>query len=362
MNEIGLLKNELDTPALWVDLDILGANIQRLAHQFRQAGVAWRPHVKSLKIPALAHMALAAGAIGITCAKLGEAEIMAAAGIRDMLIANQIVGIQKITRLVNLRRRVDIKVAVDSADNVADLGAAAVTKGVTLGVVIELDVGLKRAGVQSADAAFAFAQSIIQTPGLEFLGFMAWEGHATLITDSDAKQREILASIGILLDAVSRCREAGIPVSIVSAGGSATTDYTAQIPGITEVQAGGAIFSDMLYQQRGVRNPPALFLRSTVTSRPTPDRIIFDCGFKSLPAWNVPPQLLGIADVQSIRMSAEHATVTLNSPDLAVRVGSSFDFVVGYGDFTVFLHDRLYGIRGDRVEVVWDIVGRGKIR
>jgi D-serine deaminase-like pyridoxal phosphate-dependent protein len=362
VTEVGLLKSALDTPALWVDLDTLESNIGKLAHQFNQAGVHWRPHTKSLKIPSLAHMAIDAGAIGVTCAKLSEAEVMAAAGIRDILIANQIVGAQKITRLVNLRCRADVKVAVDNVDNVAELAAAALAKGVKLGVVIEIDVGLKRAGVQSSTEAFALAQVIHRTNGLRFMGFMAWEGHATLIQQAVAKEAEIRASIDQLLEAVTLCHEAGIPVEIVSAGGSATVDYTAFIAGITEVQAGGAIFSDVLYQQRGVTNAPALFVRSTVTSRPTPERIIFDCGFKSLPAWNAAPQLIGVEGVKSVRMSAEHGTVTLEQPNTTIRVGDAFDFVVGYGDFTVFLHDHLYGIRDGVVEVVWDIVGRGKVR
>jgi D-serine deaminase-like pyridoxal phosphate-dependent protein len=221
---------------------------------------------------------------------------------------------------------------------------------------------LKRAGVQPGEEAVALAQLIVQTPGLRFAGLMAWEGHATLVQNPEDKRKEIEASISLLLDTVAGCRGVGIPVEVVSAGGSATADYTPFIAGITEIQAGGGIFSDVLYQTRGVVNPPALFVQSLVTSRPSPERIIFDAGFKTLPAWNASPRLLGVDDVVSVRMSAEHATVTLGSPNSEIRVGDVFDFVVAYGDFTVFLHDQLFGIRKGIVEVVWDIVGRGKIR
>ena len=134
--ETGLHKNELDTPFIWVDLDVMEKNIAGLARYFSEARVNWRPHTKGVKVPAVAHQAIAAGAIGVTCAKLGEAEVMAAAGIRDILVANQVVGPRKVARLVNLCRQTDVKVAVDNADNVAVIGDAAVEKGVEVGVLV----------------------------------------------------------------------------------------------------------------------------------------------------------------------------------------------------------------------------------
>jgi D-serine deaminase-like pyridoxal phosphate-dependent protein len=362
MNEIGLKKTESDTPFLWVDLDLLESNVTYLAEYFEAAGVNWRPHMKGIKVPAIAHQAIASGAIGVTCAKLGEAEIMAAAGIQDILIANQIVGPIKIARLVNLQPHADVKVAVDNEANVVELGEAARAKGVELGILVELDIGQHRAGVAPGQPALELSRLVHETPGLRYQGLMAWEGHTRAIDDLNLRRQEIEKSIGLLTESAELCREAGLPVSIVSAGGSGTYYVTAFQPGITEIQAGGAIFCDVSCQNWGVETKPSLFVRTMVTSRPAPDRIIFDAGFKVLPKWTSMPEPIGLSDVKAIGMSAEHGKVTLAAPDSTVKVGDAFDFTVGYGDSTVFLHDELYGIRDGIIEVVWTIQGRGKIR
>ena len=362
MTEVGLKKTALDTPFLWVDLDLLEGNITYLAEYFEAAGVNWRPHVKGIKIPAIAHQAIASGAIGVTCAKLGEAEVMAAAGIQDTLIANQIAGPIKIARLVNLRRRADVKVAVDNQANVAELGEAARAKGVELGIVVEVDAGMHRAGVAPGQPTLELSRTVHQTPGLRYLGLMGWEGHTRAIDDLDLRRQEIEKSIGLLTESAELCREAGLPVSIVSAGGSGTYYVTAFQPGVTEIQAGGAIFCDVACQEWGVETKPSLFVHTMVASRPALDRIILDAGFKTLPNWKSTPKPVGLAGVKAIRMSAEHGTVALAAPDSTAKVGDAFDFIVGYGDSTLFLHDKLYGIRNGIVEVVWPIQGRGKIR
>jgi len=362
VSEVGLKKTELDTPVLWVDVDQLECNITSLAEYFRAAGVHWRPHIKGIKVPAIAHKAIAAGAIGVTCAKVGEAEVMAAAGVRDILIANQIVGPKKIVRLVNLQRHADVKVVVDNQVNVAQLGQAAQAKGVELGVLAELDVGMHRAGVAPGQAALKLSRLIHHTPGLSYRGLMAWEGHTRGITDPDARQQSIEEAVHLLTESAQLCRENGLPVSIVSAGGSGTYHVTAFQPGVTEIQAGGAIFSDVACQMWEVDTQPSLFVRSMVTSRPAADRIIFDAGFKSLPIWFRVPSPVGLPPVKKMSMSAEHGVFTLESPDSTIDIGDAFDFIVGYGDSTVFLHDNLYGVRDGIVEIVWNIQGRGKIR
>src|SRR5436305_7016276 len=171
----GQEKAALDTPALLVDLDTLDANIARMAECFRRHGVNWRPRTKGIKVPQIAQRLLDAGAIGITCAKLGEAEVMAAAGIKDILIANQIVGTQKIARLSELRRRCDAIVAVDSEDNVAALSEAAHAVGVVLRIVVEVNMGMNRAGVEPGEPCVALARLIAGKAGLKFAGLMGWE-------------------------------------------------------------------------------------------------------------------------------------------------------------------------------------------
>ena len=361
MSVVGLPKEQLDTPILWVELDAMENNILTLAAHFASAGVQWRPHMKGIKIPAIAHKALAAGAIGVTCAKLGEAEVMAAAGISDILVANQIVGPHKIQRLVNLANYTDIKVAVDNAENVRELGQAARARGVTIGIVIDVDTGMHRTGVLPGQDVLALARLVNKTDGLCFLGVMAWEGHTLLHSDPEVKKREITKSIDQLAACATLCREAGLNVSIVSGGGSGTYKVTPFLQSMTEIQAGGAIFSDVAYTRWGVETTPCLSVRSIVTSRPTPDRIVLDAGFKTLSTWHAQPRPVGIDNIKSFSTSAEHGIITLESPNHDIKVGDTFDIIVGYTDSTLFLHDRLYGLRHGIVEVVWDVAGRGKL-
>jgi D-serine deaminase-like pyridoxal phosphate-dependent protein len=361
MHAVALSVNEVDTPFLWVDLDTLDSNIAYLADYFRRAGVQWRPHVKGIRVPTIAQKAVAAGAIGVTCATVAEAETMVDAGIHDVLIANQVVGPHKVGRLVHLCCRADVKVAVDDPDNVAVLGEAAMARSIELGVVVEVDVGQQRAGVAPGQAALALSCIVHHTPGLRFCGLMGWEGHTRAIIDVEERHRAIAKAMDQLTTTAALCREAGLPVSIVSGGGSGTYDVTAFHPGITEIQAGGAIFCDVMYQKLGVETQPCLFVRSTVTSRSVPERIVCDAGFKTLPTWREAPIPVGLAGVKSIHISAEHCVVTLEGSDSKARVGDALDFIVGYGDATVFLHDRLYGVRGGTLEVAWEIQGRDKI-
>ncbi|HXF62365.1 MAG TPA: alanine racemase [Caldilineaceae bacterium] len=361
MAEIGLRKADLDTPALWVDLARLERNIERIAAEVRSAGVGWRPHTKGIKTPAIAHQLLRAGALGITCAKLGEAEVMAAAGVRDILVANQVVGPQKVMRLAALQQQADVKAAVDNPDNVAAIGAAACALGVEVGLLIEVNTGMNRAGVAPGEPAVALARRIEATRGVRFRGLMSWEGHALALDDEEARRRCIVESIGLLAESVERCRQAGLPVEIVSAGGSGTYRITAHQPTITEVQAGGAIFGDQTYQQWGVTTEPALFIHARVTSRPAPNRIICDAGFKTATRGFLPPRPVDFP-AASVALSAEHGIITLEAPDNCLQVGDTFDLVVGYSDATVYLHDTLYGVRNGMVEAAWEIQGRGKLR
>ncbi len=361
MTEIGLRKEELDTPALWVDVARLERNIAAIASELKANGVGWRPHTKGIKTPAIAHKLLDAGAFGVTCAKLGEAEVMAAAGIRDILVANQVVGAQKTARLAAVQRQADVKVAVDSAENVAEIGRAAAAIGVDVGVVIELNTGMDRAGVLPGAPVLELARLIMDTPHVRFRGLMTWEGHNISIADPAEKERGIRASLAQLIESVELCRSQGIPVEIVSAGGSGTYHISSTVAGLTEIEAGGAVFCDQTYQGWGVALEPALFIRATVTSRPTPDRVICDAGFKTATRGVLPPRPVGLA-CTDVSLSAEHGIITLAQPQDTPHVGETLDLMVGYGDATVYLHDHIYGIRDGIVEAVWDVQGRGKLR
>ncbi|MCE7989287.1 MAG: DSD1 family PLP-dependent enzyme [Caldilinea sp. CFX5] len=360
---IGLAKADVDTPLLWVDLDRLEQNIATLARHFRQAGVHWRPHTKGIKIPAIAHKLMAAGAIGVTCAKLSEAEVMVAAGIKEILIANQVTGKLKLPRLANLCRQADVKVAVDNPQNVAALGAAATHYGAVIGVLIELNCGMERAGVQPGEPVLALVRLITQTPGLKLRGLMSWEGHTLDLADPAQKRQAIERSIELVTSSADLCRRHGIPIEIVSGGGSGTYQVTPFLTGMTEIQAGGAIFCDVTYQSWGVDLQPALFVQTTVTSRPNPRRIICDAGFKALPSTDGAPAPLGLAQkVAKVISSAEHGALELDSPNETLMVGDLLDFVVGYGDGTVYLHEMMVGVRNGIVECAWPILGRGKLQ
>ena len=360
---IGLTKAALDTPALIVDREAMGVNIARLVQTCRANGVNWRPHVKGQKTPEIALEEIAAGAIGVTCAKLGEAEVMAEAGIHDLLIANQIVGSAKIARLIELCGHADPIVAIDDLANAAELAAAATARDRRLRVVIEVDIGMRRAGVMPGAPVVALANAIAAHPALAFVGVMGWESHATTIVPAAAKRDAVAAAIGLLTGSADICRDAGHNVTMVSCGGTGTFPYCAEQPGVTEIQAGGGIFGDVHYRtHHHVDFVPALTLMATVTSRPTPTRIIVDAGRKALSSDAAMPRPLGLGPVADLRLSAEHATIELAAAADRPRIGDRLEFAVGYSDTTVHLHDEMFGVRNGRVDAVWTIAGRGRLR
>ena len=187
-------------------------------------------------------------------------------------------------------------------------------------------------------------------------------GHAGGVFEPAVKREIIEKSIGLLVQSAEMCREAGLEVPIVSGGGSGTYKVTPFLSGITEIQAGGAIFNDPRYSLRHVETDICIFVRSMVTSRPTTDRLIFDAGFKALPSLFGEPVVMGISDVEEVATSAEHLVMKLSKANSKVHVGEAFDFQLGYIDATLFLHDFLYGVRNGIVETVWPILGRGKLR
>ncbi len=360
---VGQPKTALDTPALLVDLDVMEGNIAKMAKTFRDHKVNWRPHTKGMKIPALAHRLIKAGAIGVTCAKLGEAEVMAAGGISDILVANQIVGPVKIARLVNLQHHSNVMVAVDNWDNIREIDAAAIAKGVRVRVLIEVNTGMNRAGTLPGEATVDLAKKAASLKGVKLAGLMTWEAHTLRLADPAEKRTAVEAAIKTFVATVGACRAAGVEIGIVSCGGTGTYWITAEQKGITEIQAGGGIFSDMLYRKTfGVEHPYAMTILATVTSRPDPKRIICDAGRKTMTGDAAMPEPIGLAKVASMALSAEHTIVNLAEPNDSPRVGDKQEFVVGYSDTTVNLHDELVGIRQGKIEVIWSILGRGKLK
>jgi D-serine deaminase-like pyridoxal phosphate-dependent protein len=359
---IGMKKEAIDTPALWVDLDLMEKNIYRLSRYLQESGVSWRPHIKSIKVPAIVHKLLDAGASGIACAKLGEAEVMSAAGVKDILIANQIVGPIKVARLIELRKQADVMPAIDSFENAKEISREATKEGVKLRFVIEVNTGLNRCGVEPGQPVVDLAKKVFALPGLDLVGVMTWEGaHIARIKDHEEKKKCCHEAVGALVHSAEMCREIGFEMPIVSCGGSGTYMISSHIPGVTEIQAGGAVFGALRYREWGVDLDYALFLLASVISRPSATRVIVDAGRKAMNGWVEIPILKNIREAKLQAIHAEHGILELEDPTLQLKIGDKIDFIPGWVDYIVNLHDQLYGLRDERVEVVWDIIARGKI-
>lgn len=361
MGLIGKHLSELDTPSLWVNLDGMERNIQHFGQYFRAAGVAWRPHIKGIKIPAIAHQMMRAGAIGVTCAKVSEAEVMVAGGIQDILVANEVVGESKVNRLVALNREAHVMAAVDNLENARQISSIACDQGLAIDVLAEVNTGMNRCGVEPGVPAQAFCTELAGLPGVHLAGLMTWEGHVVKIDDSQEKRAETERAVGSLIQTAELCRKSGLPISIVSCGGTGSYTITAHIHGVTEMQAGGGVLGDVTYEKWGAQVQPALFILSTVTSHPCPDRAVIDAGRKAMNVEYSLPRVVDQPGVELARCTAEHGILKLEPALASVRVGDQINLAAGYEDLTVFLHDQLIGVRAGRVEVVWDIQARGKL-
>lgn len=344
--------SELDTPALTVDLDVLERNIRNMAEHCRNVGIALRVHTKTHKVPEIAHMQLAAGASGITCQKLGEAEVMCEAGIRDILIPYNIVGKPKLERLTRLVRRATITVAVDSDATARGLSEQAQEDDRTIRVVIELDTGGRRCGVQSPEAALELAKKIVALPGLDFQGIMTYP--------SSLRAKPFIERTVELLT-----RE-GIPIHMISGGGTGAEATSKEI-GCTETRSGSYIFEGMTRVGRHTGLDPercALRMMVTVVSVPTPDRIIIDAGQKAFTSYPPTPygHVIEHPEIQITGMSVEHGHVDVSASSHPFKVGERLSVIPLHQGMTTNLHDELVGIRGGKVEVIWKVAGRGKVK
>lgn len=364
--EIGLSKYDLDTPALLIDLPAMERNLHKMAALMGRNNVNLRPHAKLHKAtPALAHRQLQAGAIGITCAKLVEAELLAASGIKDILIANQIVGSRKIRRLVNLAAYTDVIVAVDNHENVAQLSQAATARGVQIRVLVEVNIGHNRCGVAPFAPALKLAQAVEAAPGLRFSGLLGYDGHCTLKVTAEERGPLSRQANTLLVQTRRYLEEAGLDVEIVSASGTFTHQYAAAIEGITEIQAGTYLLMDTAFQESGVRDfECALTVLATVTSRPTwpgAERLaIIDVGSAAMDASLGLPQMKNPQGATVFSLSQEHGRVSLDDPTLDCQIGDKVELWVPNANGTINLHDRFYAIRNDTVEAVWPIGTKGR--
>jgi D-serine deaminase-like pyridoxal phosphate-dependent protein len=356
---IGASLVELDTPCLLVDLDALEHNFQLIADTYRNTECKMRGHVKNLKTPVLAHMQIAAGGTvgGVCAAKVAEAEVMMEGGIRDILIANQVVGHDKIARLCALAKQADMKVAIDHPQNLRDLSALAQRYGVTLGVVIEVDTSMHRAGIRQVAQGVELARLAITLPGIAFRGVMS---HQTIPGHPDKQTRlaEGRRYIQMCLDVKDAIEAAGIPVEIVSTGETWTYDIAADMPGVTEVEGGTYALMSHTYSYMDDFQI-ALNILGTIISTPREGIAIGDVGSWALAS---PGGVLPVvADRPGVTVEALHdAHIVLRTDDATpLRVGDQFRLHSGQQDITLSRWDQIVAVRHDTVEAVWELPARG---
>lgn len=361
---------EIDTPALVIDLDAMERNISKVAHFFKERECKVRLHTKFCKTPIIAHKVLGAGgARGICTAKLGEAEVMASAGLHDILIANEIVARQKVERLARLSRWCDVKVAVDDLTNIEELSRTAQDYETRIGVLVDInmsqfgkiDGALNRCGVLPGKDAVTLARKIVDSKALVFMGLMGYEGAMSKYADSFEKRKEAVHRVlRELMETRDMIREAGMEVETISAGCTSNWNIVGDYPGVTEIQAGSYVLMDVFHKFDGVQMENALTVLSTIVSTPYPGRAIADVGLKSItmePGGKM-PQAKGIQGVEIQTLDFEHARLILRNKDM--KVGDRIQFYPYFCDDTVNLYDRFYAIRGDKVEAEWEIAARGK--
>jgi 3-hydroxy-D-aspartate aldolase len=353
---------ELDTPCIVIDLDIAEANIAKLQAAANEMGVDVRPHSKTNKSPYWARKQIDAGAIGICCAKVGEAEVMVDAGIPEIMIPNQVIGARKIARLVALARSARMIVAVEASENVVELSEAASDAGAELGVIVEVNVGMDRCGVDG-DGAVELAKQIDAAPGLRFDGLMGYEGHTVSERDYEVRKINAEKAMSILNGAANQIRETGLDVKLVSAAGTGTYNITGRVDGVTELQCGSYIFMDGDYLEVFNDFGAALSVMGTVISRQKDEAAIVDMGLKSISVDRGLATVISPANAEVVSHSEEHTKIALNDANArSLKVGDKVSVRPLHGDTTINLHEYYFGIRNGKLEAAIPIPGRGKFR
>ncbi|MGE3535814.1 MAG: alanine racemase [Candidatus Tectimicrobiota bacterium] len=350
---------DLDTPCLLIDLDAMEQNFRLIAETYQGTVCKMRTHVKNLKSPLLAHLQIRAGGTvgGVCAAKVAEAEVMVEGGITDVLIANQVVAREKIVRLCTLAKRADMKVGIDNAQNLRELSEVAQAHGVTLGVLLELDTSMHRAGIRRLEDGVALAKLATTLPGIAFRGLMS---HQTLPGRPD-KQTRLVEGRRFMqrcLDLRQAIEAAGIPVDIVSTGETWTYDIAADLPGVTEVQGGTYALMSAAYSYMDEFAIAAKIL-GTVISTPQPGIGIGDVGIHALASpGGVLPTVEGLPGVTVESLHDEHIVLRTDGTT-PLRVGDQFLLQSGQQDILVNRWDHYIAVRQGVVEAVWDIPARG---
>lgn len=360
---------DLDTPALIVDIDLMITNLKKMRDYCNRAHLNLRPHTKAHKCPDLAKLQLQHGAKGICCAKLGEAEVMASSGLTDILITTPVANEQKIRRIVELKQRPpDMRLiqVVDHPDQVAALGRAMSKSGLTLELLIEVDSGQKRCGVEPGQPTLDLARRIAETKGLKFSGIQCYSGHVQHVHGYAERKNAARKTVTPALETVALLQREGFNCDIVSGGGTGTYDMYEGLT-INELQAGSYLFMDSDYLQIGSRSGDkeyrdfacALQVLATVISVPTQNRAIIDAGMKALSIDSGMPLVKDHLAVLYRSGGDEHGILDLPSGS-PWKIGEKLLMIPSHCDTTLNQFDWLYGIRNGRVESVWNLSARGR--
>ncbi|MCC7161599.1 MAG: alanine racemase [Anaerolineae bacterium] len=360
-------KLELDTPSLIIDWDRMQQNIANMQKVADEAGIKLRPHTKTHKTPLISHLQIKAGAKGITVAKLGEAEVMNAGGVDDILVAFPLQGASKLQRLLYLARRAKIRVSLDSRKVAEDISDAAQARGMRIGVYVEVDVGLGRVGAGHHLGARDLVREIVVLPGIEFLGIMTHAGHTY-----NARTVQEIQQLGReegewMVETADLIRADGIEVREVSVGSTPTARFSSQVKGVTEMRPGTYVFYDttqVLKFACGWDDCAQTVLATVVVKHP--DRLIFDCGSKTLSSDGAPNGLYGTVkgypNLEIWRLSEEHATVRFAGKGPLPEIGDKVEIIPNHACAVMNLHDSFVAVSKDEVIGEFQIQGRGKIR
>lgn len=346
---------QIATPALLVDLDAMESNLHRMAGYFAGKRCKLRPHFKNHKVPLFAWKQIRAGAIGITCATLREAEILVHHGLDNILIANEIAGDVKAERLAELSKSASVIVAIDNFKSASDLARAQRNCSSQIEVVVDIDIGLGRCGVMPGEAALQLAKHAV-AEGLKLRGVMGYDGHFQVMPPSPARDEQVRAGSKSLVDSAACIQAAGIPIAIVSTGGTGTHNVSGEYPGITEIQAGSYLLMDTIYFNRGASFRRSLTVLTTVISTRGPDHAVIDCGVKAISGERGLSEVKDMPGVSLKPLHAEHGLLELDPQShVSLEVGQKIELWVHYSDATVNLHSAMYGVRHGKVEDIFRI-------
>lgn len=354
-------KTEIPTPALLLDLEVLKSNVRIMSGYLEKKNACLRPHIKCHKTPEIAKMQIDAGACGLMVAKLGEARVMADAGLKDIAIANQVVQEMKIDELVDLSKDAKISVAVDNPIMVNKISNIATKKGVDVSLVIEVDVGMNRCGVSPGKPALDLAKKVSSSNGVTLGGVMGYEGLAAYVKPLEERKRSCHECYKRLVDTADLVEKAGLKLETVSAGATTSFNIAAEYPGITEIEAGSYVFMDLAHKMEGVPFKYALSVLTTVVSRPSRERAIIDGGLKTFSETEGFAKAKDMEGMELHQLDEEHGFLKLSDSSLDLNVGDAVEFIPAYASTTVNLHDKFYIMKGNKVENVWKIAARGRV-